>query len=63
MLINRASVKRLALDLARQRFQGTQFEHKYTRVSKEFLDEIEASVRRFTGERIRNMPTMGKTIR
>lgn len=61
-LITKSTVKRLALDLARQRFAGTAFEGRYTRVSSDLLDAAESHMRQWLADRIANMPTVGKTI-
>lgn len=61
-LIKRASLKKLALNLAARRFAGTAFENKYTRVSADLYDAAEAHLRQWMTERVNNMQTVGKTI-
>ena len=56
-LINRATVETLALDLSEKMRRG-----KFTRVSKEFLDEIEAQVRSMVVSRVHRAPGVGKTL-
>ena len=57
-LINRAAVKRLALaHVAANRA------HPYTRVSKEFLDRIEARLRGIIHTEAVNQPSKGTTLR
>lgn len=62
MLLNSAAIKRTALGIAKQRFQGTAYEDKFTRVSKDLVDAAESHMRQWLIERINNMPTIGKTI-
>ena len=56
-IINRAAVKRLALDMARKRA------HKFTRVSEEFLNTTEAQLRLNISRRIESHPSKGKTLK
>jgi hypothetical protein len=56
-LINRAAVKKLALEIARNRA------HKYTRVSAEFLCDMDARLRGMIVSHIHGMPSKGMTIR
>jgi hypothetical protein len=60
-LINRSRVKALALELADNRFRGIPG-YKMDRVSKSFLDGIEADVRNLVRTRINQLPAKGQTI-
>lgn len=55
-LINRSAVKKLALGIARTRA------HKFSRVSAEFLVEMDARLRGMIVSHIHNLPSKGKTI-
>jgi len=63
MLIVKSKLKQLALHLAEQRFAGTAYAGKFTRVSKDLPEWAETLLRNALAERISNMPTVGKTIR
>ena len=54
--INRKAVKDIALRCGQNRA------HKYTRVSKKFLDEIDALIPVLVARRVRELPSKGKTI-
>lgn len=54
-LINRAAVKKFALE--------TQRAHKFERVSKEFLDVVEAELRVAVRRRVLTHPSKGKTLK
>lgn len=56
-LINRQAVELLALDFSQKMRRG-----KFTRVSKEFLDDIEAQVRTMVNHRVHRAPGVGKTL-
>jgi len=55
-LINKAACKKFALEIAKLRF------HKFTRVSKEFLDDMDACLRATIRTRVNGLPSSGKTI-
>ena len=55
-LINKKAVKELALNLAKNRY------HKFTRVSKEFLEQMEFNLRGSIQRHIEGLPSKGKTI-
>jgi len=57
-LLNKKAVRGFILDYA-ERSRA----HKYTRVSPQVLDEIEAAVREKCRAIVRVQPSMGKTIR
>jgi len=54
--INRAAVKKLALELAAKRA------HKFTRVSKSFYDAANRYVAIWALQHIASLPSKGKTI-
>ena len=54
--INRAAVKKLALELAGKRA------HKFTRVSKSFYDSASRHVALWAMQHIASLPSKGKTI-
>lgn len=56
-LINRKQVRQFALEAVKQR------SHPFTRVSAEFYDRCEASLREFIRHHIHQMPSVGRTIR
>lgn len=56
-MINRAAVKRAALDFATAHRGG-----KFTRVSASFLDDIEDHVRTYIRAMVRAHPSVGKTL-
>jgi hypothetical protein len=55
-LINRAAIKKLALGTAEKRA------HKFTRVSAQFLDDIEAQVRSLVTRKVHAHPSKGQTL-
>lgn len=57
-LLNKAKVKKLALRIAEE-----QRAHKFTRVSPDFLQRIEAGVYAMVLGEVKRLPSLGKTIR
>ena len=57
-IISRATVKRLALKLSADHRAG-----KFTRVSKDFLDRIEAITFNAIVSEVRRHPSVGKTLK
>lgn len=57
-VINRAYVKAWALDYAR-----TNRSHKFTRVSEDFLNMVEASTKAFIIHRVQSAPSKGVTLK
>lgn len=57
MLINKTNVRKYALDYARRT------RPKFTRVSGEFLEAIEATVRQKIINHINSIPSVGVTIK
>jgi len=57
MLINRTQVRACALRCAEKRA------HKFTRVSEEWLDEIDTDVLLTIQRKVKALPSMGKTIK
>jgi hypothetical protein len=57
-LINKAALRRLALDLSKQHRRG-----KFTRVSKEFVDRIEARLILLVHDEVKRHPTLGVTLK
>lgn len=55
-LINKKACKEFSLECARSRF------HKFTRVSKEFLESIEFTVMQTIRAKVAGMPSKGKTL-
>jgi len=55
-LLNRSACKQFALECAKNRF------HKFTRVSKEFLESIEFNVMATIRQKVAGMPSKGKTL-
>lgn len=55
-LLNRSACKQFALECAKGRF------HKFTRVSKEFLESIEFTVMSTIRQKVASMPSKGKTL-
>lgn len=55
-LLNKSEVKKLALSLASRRA------HKLTRVSKEFLEDMDVKLRYLIQKHIDGLPSIGKTI-
>lgn len=58
MLISKTHVKRFTLDTAHRLRPGT----KFTRVSAELYDSLEALVRRHIIDVVNRSPSLGKTI-
>jgi hypothetical protein len=56
-IINRSRLRRFALDAASQRH------HRFTRVSEEFVEQAEAHLRTWVREYVRQLPSLGKTIK
>lgn len=56
-VLNKKAVRRLALDLAKRRT------HKFTRVSEEFIDRIDSSVKLLVLREIESLPSKGRTIK
>ncbi len=56
-LINRKEVRRLTLELAADMGRG-----RFTRVSTEFLEEVNAQLRAWIAGRIHRAPSIGKTL-
>lgn len=57
MLINSTRVSKLAKQVSQLERRG-----KFTRVSKSFLMELNATVTKIVTDSVRNHPTCGKTI-
>jgi hypothetical protein len=57
MMINRRKVKLFALEMAKSRA------HKFTRVSKEFIDRCEAQLKNYIRDQVHRHPSVGKTIK
>jgi hypothetical protein len=57
MMINRRKVKLFALEMAKSRA------HKFTRVSKEFIDRCEAQLKNYIRDQVHRHPSIGKTIK
>ncbi len=55
-LLNKSEVKKLALGVAEVRSK------KFTRISKKFMDDLDAHVDYIVRESVRNHPSIGKTI-
>lgn len=55
-LLNKKAVKEFALECAKGRF------HKFTRVSERFLISVEAIVKGTIDFKVKNMPSVGKTL-
>lgn len=55
-LLNRKAVKRLALEMAKNRA------HKFTRVSAEFLVDMDSRLRGMIVSHVSNLPSRGMTI-
>ena len=56
--INRSAVKRLALDYAKANRAG-----RFTRVSKDFFQRIDARVRVMITDEVQRHPSIGKTLK
>jgi hypothetical protein len=56
LLINKKAVKTFALEVSKNRH------HKFTRVSGEFLSEMDAHLRSTIRARVMSLPSKGKTI-
>lgn len=57
-IISRANVKKLALEVSQQNRAG-----KFTRVSKDFLDRIEAITKRAIVSEVQRHPSVGITLK
>ena len=57
-LINRSAVKKMALNLSETTKAG-----KFTRVSSEFLDRINAKVAATVRSEVQSHPSVGKTLK
>ena len=57
-IISRTNVKKLALEVSAQHRAG-----KFTRVSKDFLDRIEAITKRAIVSEVRRHPSVGNTLK
>ena len=57
-IISRTNVKKLALEVSAQHRAG-----KFTRVSKDFLDRIEAITKRAIVSEVRRHPSVGKPLK
>ena len=57
MLINKNAVKKFALEC------GSDRAHKFTRVSKDFYESINARVKNEIREAVKRLPSVGKTIK
>lgn len=55
-LLNKAQVKKYALECAKSRA------HTFTRVSKSFIDQVEADLMNSVRVKINALPSKGKTI-
>lgn len=56
-MINKAACRAYALEQSKLQRLG-----RFTRVSKEFLDELEASLRNIIASRVHSAPGKGKTL-
>lgn len=56
-LLNRAAVRRFALDYARRNRT-----HPFSRVSEDFMEQVEAALRASIQARIDRHPSKGKTL-
>jgi len=61
ILLNRAAVKRYTMKSVAE--QRAHLQDKFTRISAEYLNRIEAHLREYINEQVRNMPSTGKTIK
>lgn len=57
-LLNRAACKEYALEQSRNLRNG-----RFTRVSKEFLDDVEAHLRAAIAARVHKAPSLGVTLK
>lgn len=57
-LLNRSAVKKRALDIAESKRNG-----RFNRVSKEFLDRIEARLAAMILAEVERHPSVGKTLK
>jgi hypothetical protein len=55
-LLCRKAVKEFALECAKGRY------HKFTRVSKEFIESVEFNVMSVIRQKVAGMPSKGKTL-
>jgi hypothetical protein len=56
--INRAAIKKLALDYAKANRAG-----RFTRVGKEFFERINSKVRNLVTSEVQSHPSIGKTLK
>jgi len=56
IFINKAQVKKFALEVAKNRY------HKFTRVSNEFLVDVDSKIRGIIINHVNSLPSVGKTI-
>lgn len=61
-LITKSKVKRLALDLAADTRRLADGSPRFTRVSRDFLEHIEAQVRVLVTAKVHSLPSLGRTI-
>ena len=57
-LINRTNCKKYSLEIS-ERFKGG----KFTRVSAQFLDDVEETVRVTIYKKVMNHPSLGRTLK
>ena len=57
-LINKAQLRKFALDAAKEHRH-----HKFTRVSEDFIVKAEAQMRTWTIAHVKALPSSGETIR
>lgn len=57
IVVNQKAIRRLALDLAQKRA------HKFTRVSQDFVNRIDASVKMLVLREVEALPSKGRTIK
>jgi len=62
MLINKAKVRRITLDLAAQTRRLADGSPRFTRVSKAYFDNIEAKLRVMITSEVHALPSAGRTI-
>lgn len=57
-LLNKSNVRKLALEHSAAHRAG-----KFNRVSKEFIEAVEANTRAFIAARVHSHPSIGKTLK
>jgi len=57
LLVNRSRLRRFVLDVASQR------RHRFTRVSEQFIEQVDAHLRTWVREYVQSLPSKGKTIK